>query len=133
LRQAIAGWLHLDCLYEVARARVLTATALGLVGDDDGMSLELEAASETFEKLGAEPDARRVKGLMGAGPRAAGLSARELEVLGLVSRGRSNKEIATELFISENTVARHIQNIFGKLGVGSRTEATSVALKRGLA
>ena len=133
LKRAVTEWMHLDCLYETARSRVLTAEALQMVGDQDGASLELEAAHEVFEKLGAEPDARRVAGLIGRPPDRGGLSPRELEVLKLVAAGRSNKQIAAELFISENTVARHMQNIFIKLGVGSRSAATSLALKQGLA
>ena len=104
-----------------------------MVGDEDGASLELEAAHEVFTKLGAQPDARRVAGLMGRSQGSGGLSPRELEVLRLVAAGRSNKEIATSLFISENTVARHMQNIFTKLGVGSRSAATALAFKQGLA
>ena len=56
-----------------------------------------------------------------------GLSARELEVLRLVASGRTNRAIAAELVVSEHTVARHVQNIFGKLGVSSRTAATAFA------
>jgi DNA-binding NarL/FixJ family response regulator len=82
--------------------------------------------------LGAEPDARRVGELLGRPANAAGLSPREVEVLRLVAAGRSNKEIASQLFISENTVARHMHNIFTKLGVTSRSAATSMALTQGL-
>ena len=133
LKRAVTEWMHIDCLYETARARVLTAHALRSVGDEDSASLELEAAREVFTRLGAEPDARRVDDLIGNTQKSGGLSPRELEVLKLVAAGRSNKEIAAKLFISENTVARHMQNIFMKLGVGSRAAATSLALKQGLA
>jgi DNA-binding CsgD family transcriptional regulator len=63
---------------------------------------------------------------------AHGLTARELEVLRLVAAGSSNREIAAELVISEHTVARHLQNIFAKLGVSSRTAATAFAFERDL-
>ena len=132
LRQAITAWMHLDCLYELARARTLMADALVALGDQDGANLELEAARDSFEQLGAEPDARLVRDKMGRSQSAGGLSPREMEVLRLVAAGRSNKEIAADLFISENTVARHVQNIFAKLGVASRSAATSLALKEGL-
>jgi len=60
------------------------------------------------------------------------LTSREVDVLRLVARGRSNKEIGTELFISETTVKTHVRGIFAKLNVMSRTEAIAEANKRGL-
>jgi DNA-binding NarL/FixJ family response regulator len=60
------------------------------------------------------------------------LSEREIEVLGLVTRGAANKEIAAELFISESTVKSHIANIFQKLDVNDRTEAVTKALQKGI-
>jgi DNA-binding NarL/FixJ family response regulator len=62
----------------------------------------------------------------------AGLSARELEVLRLLASGRTNRAIAAELVVSEHTVARHVQNIFRKLGVSSRTAATAFAFEHDL-
>ena len=132
LKSAINDWAQLDCTYELARTRSLAGAALQMVGDRDGAAMELEAAFDVFERLGAEPDARRIKELLGGSARPGGLSEREVEVLKLVAAGRSNKEIAAALFISENTVARHLQNIFAKLGVASRAAATSIAVKQGL-
>jgi two-component system NarL family response regulator len=60
------------------------------------------------------------------------LTAREMEVLELIVRGRSNKEIGTQLGISEATVKSHINNILSKLGVTDRTQAATTALQRGL-
>ncbi len=60
------------------------------------------------------------------------LSPRELEVLRLMARGLSNKQIAAQLFITEHTVKFHIRSILGKLGAGNRTEAVTLALQRGL-
>ena len=62
----------------------------------------------------------------------SGLSARELEVLRLLASGRTNRAIAAELVVSEHTVARHVQNIFRKLGVSSRTAATAFAFEHDL-
>jgi len=67
-----------------------------------------------------------------AGIRGEPLTSRELEVLALLARGRSNKEIAAKLFISETTVKGHLRSVFSKLNVLSRTEATTTALRRGL-
>jgi DNA-binding CsgD family transcriptional regulator/tetratricopeptide (TPR) repeat protein len=129
LRQAVTEWSALDAPYEAARARVLVGLACSELDDADGARLELEGARETFVHLGAEPDAGRVESLLRRGPErdTHGLTGRELEVLRLVASGRSNREIASELVISEHTVARHVQNIFAKLGVSSRTAAASFA------
>ena len=62
----------------------------------------------------------------------SGLTAREVQVLSLVATGRTNREISSTLMISEHTVARHLQNIFSKLGVSSRTAATAFALEHSL-
>ena len=61
-----------------------------------------------------------------------GLTAREVQVLSLVATGRTNREISSTLMISEHTVARHLQNIFSKLGVSSRTAATAFSLEHSL-
>jgi ATP/maltotriose-dependent transcriptional regulator MalT len=92
--------------------------------------MELDAAREVFSELDARPDLARVDGLLQkrqAGD-AYGLTARERQVLTLVAAGRSNHEIATALVISEHTAARHVQNIFGKLGVTSRAAAGAFAV-----
>jgi len=62
----------------------------------------------------------------------AGLSARELEVLNLLARSLSNREIASELFISENTVKNHVSNVLSKLEARTRVEAVTSALSTGL-
>src|SRR5207253_3065813 len=101
LRTAQQLWLELDAPYEVARTRALIGQACTSLGDGESGELELEAARETFRRLGAVPDLIRLT------PSTAthGLSARELEVLRLVAKGKSNREIAEALVISEHTVA----------------------------
>jgi HD-GYP domain-containing protein (c-di-GMP phosphodiesterase class II) len=65
--------------------------------------------------------------------RSAGLTAREIEVLRLVAQGRSNREIAAELFIAEKTARNHVERVYAKLGVNNRTQASLAAIDRGLA
>jgi ATP/maltotriose-dependent transcriptional regulator MalT len=133
LRRAWELSRDLEATYEGARVRVLVGSACRALGDEEAASLELDAAREDFERLGAKPDLGRVGALPGEGPEADhGLSGRELEVLRLVAAGKSNREIADELVISEHTVARHLQNIFAKLGVSSRTAASAYAFEREL-
>jgi DNA-binding CsgD family transcriptional regulator/tetratricopeptide (TPR) repeat protein len=130
-REAWRRWQDLDAPYDAARARLLVGLACRALDDDDGARLELEAARETFVVVGAAPDVDRVDRLLG-GRATHPLSGREVEVLRLAARGMSNREIGDRLVISEHTVARHLQNIFIKLGVSSRTAATSFALEHGL-
>jgi DNA-binding CsgD family transcriptional regulator len=133
-RRASARWQDLRLPYEAARSRVGLGLALRELGNREGSDLELRAALGAFERLGAEPDADRVRAVLGAEialPR--GLTAREAEVLRLVAAGRSNREIAEELVISQHTVARHLQNMFAKLDVSSRAAATAFAFKHDLA
>jgi ATP/maltotriose-dependent transcriptional regulator MalT len=129
LRRAQQIWLELDAPYEVARARELIGRACSVLGDDEAAGLELEAARELYERLGAAPDLGRISAPAGA---KHGLSERELEVLRLVAAGKSNREIASTLVISEHTVARHLQNIYAKLRVSSRAAATAFAFEHEL-
>jgi ATP/maltotriose-dependent transcriptional regulator MalT len=133
LRAAAQAWQELGAPYEVGRVRLLVGQACRALGDDDAATLELEAAREAFERLGARPELERLAEPAGW-ERAAdhGLTARELEVLRLVAAGRSNREIAAALVISEHTVARHVQNIFMKLRLSSRTAATAFAFEHDL-
>ena len=134
LRRAWRTWQQLDAPYDAARTRVLMGLGFRALGDPDGAEMELDAARWVFENLGAAPDLARVERLaQTAAPRAAGgLTAREVEVLGLVATGKTNRAIAAELFLSEKTVARHVSNIFTKLGVSSRSAATAFAYENGL-
>jgi ATP/maltotriose-dependent transcriptional regulator MalT len=133
LRRACRLWQELDAPYEVARVRVLVGHACRALGDEESAGMELGAAREAFERLAAAPDLARVDALEGRTPAGDhGLSTRELEVLRLVAAGKTNREIAAALVVSEHTVARHLQNIFGKLGVSSRTAATAFAFQHEL-
>jgi ATP/maltotriose-dependent transcriptional regulator MalT len=132
-RRASELWRALEAPYEEACARVAVGLACAALGDDDTAALELAAARATFSELGATPDVERVASELGAPARDAhGLTSRELQVLRLVAAGQSNRAIASALVISEHTVARHLQNIFRKLDVSSRTAASAFAYEHDL-
>jgi DNA-binding NarL/FixJ family response regulator len=133
LRSACQLWQELDAPYDAARTRLLLAQAYRALGDEDAADLELDAAGLVFDRLGAALDARAVAGLRARPALPGGLTAREAEVLRLVAAGKSNREIAALLVLSDKTVARHLSNIFAKLGLSSRTAATAYAFEHGLA
>ncbi len=135
LRRAWDTWRQLGAPYEAARARALVGSACLLLGDEETAALELDAARSVFAQLGAVPDVARVESLTRRDHvgEAHGLTARQLEVLRLVAAGKSNREIASALVISEHTVARHLQDVFAKLGVSSRTAASKFAFEHDLA
>ena len=125
LRVAHGAFATIDMPYETARVRLQIAAALEAAGDDDTASLERAAATAILRDLGI-PE---------AGNTAAddhGLSPRELEVLQLLATGRTNREIAAELVVSERTVDRHVSNIFTKLDVSTRTAAAAYAFEQRL-
>jgi DNA-binding CsgD family transcriptional regulator len=134
LRKSWQLWHELEVPYEVARACVLIALACRALGDEETAASEFEAARSMFAELGALPDMARLETLISSDEPsdAHGLTARELEVLRLLAAGMSNRDIASALVISEHTVARHLQNIFAKLGLGSRTAATAFAFEHDL-
>jgi len=133
LRRAVAGWRTLEIPYQSARTRVQIGLAYRTLGDHDSAALEFDSAREVFARLGARPDVAGVTALVGAGAEPDGpLTGREREVLQLVAAGNSNREIAAQLVLSEHTVARHLQNIFAKLGLSSRAAATAYAYEHRL-
>jgi DNA-binding CsgD family transcriptional regulator len=134
LRRAWTAWQEVDAGYEAARVRVLIGLASRALGDRDAAEMEFDAARWIFQELGARPDLARVDALSSETRThgAAGLSAREIQVLRLVAAGKTNREIADALFISARTVERHLSNIFNKLDLPSRAAATAYAFQHQL-
>jgi len=134
LRQAWEIWRDLEMPYEEAQTCRLLAAVCEQRGDQDGRRLELETARRLFTQLSAEPCLARIAKPSARATRQAvgSLSEREMQVLRLLAAGRTNRAIASELFISEKTVARHVSNIFDKLDVSSRTGATAWAFQHNL-
>lgn len=123
LRMAFNVFQELDAPYDAARTRLLLSDAYQALGDTDAAARERSAAEACFARLGVV--AAR-EGL----PR--GLTAREVEVVRLIASGDSNREIAEKLVLSQKTVARHVSNIFGKVGATSRSAVTAFAYDSGL-
>lgn len=132
LREAADRWRELDAPYETAQVGIGIAEGCRALGDEEGARMELRAALATFDRLGAGPDASRVRGLLSGKGGAAPLSPRETEVLRLIASGQTNAEIAAQLYLSERTVHRHVSNILTKLDVRSRTSAAMYAVRHGL-
>jgi DNA-binding CsgD family transcriptional regulator len=151
---AARAWEAVGQPYPLAIALLRSAEAALIAGDHDGGAARLRRAAPLARELGAQPLsdeiallARRARIFLGgqgedagaqeaAGPAGLsersererlGLTAREFEVLRLVAAGRSNREIAGELFISAKTASVHVSNILSKLGVASRIEAAAMA------
>ena len=122
LRAACQRWLELAAPIEAARVCERLAEAYESFGDDASAAAELARAQATYRRLGVR-----------AAELPGGLSRREAEVLALLAAGRSNREIAEELVISDRTVARHLTNIYRKIAVTSRTQAARYAIDHGLA
>jgi len=130
-------------VYEVARCQWRLAEALLGVGDREAAATAAGAAYQTAVRLGAEPLRRALEVLARRGRLDLGLGAphvrgdggltpRELEVLGLLVEGRSNGEIAEQLFISGKTASVHVTRILAKLNVHSRRDAAARARQLGL-
>jgi DNA-binding CsgD family transcriptional regulator len=128
LRDAWRVWDEVQAPYEAARVRALLGAACRALGDEDAAALELDAARRAFVELGAARDLSRLDG----DDASHGLTARELEVLRLITAGHTNKAIAAALVLSERTVDRHVSNIFAKLAVSSRAAATAYAYEHQL-
>ena len=141
LEDAVDLFARCGAPFEAARARLDLAWALGECGRAPEAADEAEAARRAFADLGAGQDleraARFATGLQADEETGrgfdAGLTPRELEVLGLIAEGLTNREIATRLVVSEHTVHRHTTNLYRKLGVSSRAAATAYAHRHRLA
>lgn len=131
LRSAVARWSELGVPYEVATARMLLGQACHTSDDEAGAAAAFAAARALFDDLGVRLDAD-VPGAAASPPLPCGLSEREAEVLRLVGAGHTNKEIAAALQLSDKTIARHLANIFTKIGVSTRAAATAFAFERGV-
>jgi DNA-binding NarL/FixJ family response regulator len=129
LREAFDVWRDLALPYERARTRLVMAQAHRALGNEEAATMEVDAARRAFADLGARPD---LEALGGVAKRDEKLTTRELEVLRLVASGKTNRAVAFELVLSEKTVARHVANIFTKIGVTSRAAATAYAYEHDL-
>jgi DNA-binding CsgD family transcriptional regulator len=133
LADACETWRELGMAYEEAHTRLLMATVCKHRGDPDGRRLHVDAARTLFKQLNAEVYLARLVELTEPATRRIGsLSNREMQVLRLLAAGKTNRETAEALFISEKTVARHVSNIFDKLGVSTRAGATAWAYQQKL-
>jgi DNA-binding CsgD family transcriptional regulator len=139
LRRAWMLWQELEAHYAAARVRVLIGRACAALDEREVASAHFEAAAAIFERLGADCDLGRLRERVGPASHDGSadvtfgqLSGRERQVLVLVACGKTNRQVAEDLCISEHTVARHLSNIFNKIGVGSRTAASAFAFEHGL-
>ena len=138
---AVTAWDRLAEPYQAATTLLGAAEAALTAGDRDGAARRLQRAAQLAGQLGARPLSLQITTLAGQArldlgtgrpasrpsPDRLGLTAREFEVLRLVAAGRSNAEIAAELFIAAKTASVHVSNILAKLGVSSRGEAAAAA------
>jgi DNA-binding NarL/FixJ family response regulator len=126
-------------VYEQARSRVALAQVLRAGGEPGAALEQAQLAADVAQRVGATPLLARARAL-GSGrtvPVATpvggldSLTAREREVLALLVEGRTNRQVAGQLFISEKTVSVHVSNLLAKLGVNSRAEAAALARRSG--
>jgi ATP/maltotriose-dependent transcriptional regulator MalT len=125
---AIDRFGEASAVYECARARERLALALAALGRVEQAGREAAAARAALQRLGVPAEPAPV----GDGAAASELTPRELEVLRLVARGRSDAEIAAELVLSPHTVHRHVANVRVKLRLPSRSAAVAYAAREGL-
>jgi DNA-binding NarL/FixJ family response regulator len=125
-------------VFEAARARLDLATCLVELGRTEEAEREANASRGRLTELGADLDAERARQVLalaapgGGRGRPGDLTPREREVLGLLTDGLTNRQIAERLVVSEHTVHRHVTNLLRKLGLHSRTAAAAHAVRSGL-
>ena len=139
-QQTVDGFDRFGHVHETARSQARLAAVLSAVGRPIEAAAVADCAREVATTLGAQPLLTELRALTGRGEATAkagrrgdgdALTPREHDVLVLVATGRSNREIAQQLFISAKTVSVHISNILAKLEASSRTEAVAIARRRG--
>jgi LuxR family maltose regulon positive regulatory protein len=119
LEDAVDGFERSGAPYEAARARLELAASLSALGRGDAAEREAALARDALKGLGAGTESLR-------------LTPREHDVLRLIARGLTNRQIAERLVVSEHTVHRHVTNLLRKLGLPSRTAAAAYAVRHGL-
>ena len=131
MRKSQKIWSTMNLPYESAQTREMKGYIYRKLGDSLNANIELSVAKWLYEQLGAEFDLHRINRMLHENTDIDhhGLTLREIQVLQRVAAGQTNKTIAGELFISERTVDRHVSNIFNKLCVSSRVEATTYAIR----
>jgi DNA-binding CsgD family transcriptional regulator len=143
---AAAAFESVTAAFDAARARSVAGRALAESGERDRAARELELAAAAFDSFGSLRDrnqaerelrklGRHIHRRTDPGRRdahgIAALTARELEIAGLVVERKTNPEIAEELFLSQKTVETHLRNIFRKINVASRVELARAVEKLG--
>lgn len=132
--RAIAGWRDVDAPYAVARLRLQNARACAALDDRETALAEARAARDTFSRLGAVPDLQEAEALLGShdSPVPSLLTPRQTEVLSLMAKGLTNREIAERLGLSTRTVDRHVSDILTRIDAPTRAAATAYAVANGL-
>lgn len=137
LRRALRAFARLEMPLETARARLLLAHALS-AREADAAVAEAHTAFSVFDGLNAARDAdaaaqflraRGARPSRGGSRSAAVLTRRELEVLGLLAEGLTNRELAERLFLTRKTVEHHVRAVLTKLGLSNRAEAAAYAVR----